>query len=78
MGSGPRLALAGTRASVSDRSVRDCSECQSAGSVTGDFCEVCYADLKEWREGPADLPPAAPGVPPDAGLGAPVTAARSA
>jgi hypothetical protein len=25
----------------------DCPECSSAGSVTKDFCEVCYAELGE-------------------------------
>jgi hypothetical protein len=26
----------------------DCPECQSAGSVSGDICEVCYAELGEF------------------------------
>jgi hypothetical protein len=26
----------------------DCPECSSAGSVTRDFCEVCYTDVGEY------------------------------
>jgi hypothetical protein len=55
---------------VTSPAVRDCTECSSAGSVHGSFCEVCLAD--EWQEAlelnertslppaAADLPPAAP------------------
>ncbi len=27
----------------------DCQECNSAGAVTRDFCEVCYSELGEFR-----------------------------
>jgi hypothetical protein len=34
---------------------RDCPECNSAGSVIRDFCEVCYADQGEFCESEASL-----------------------
>jgi hypothetical protein len=44
----------------------DCPSCRSAGSVTGGFCQVCYADLPaapprddRGTTTAADLPPAA-------------------
>jgi hypothetical protein len=34
---------------------RDCPECNSAGSMIRDFCEVCYADQGEFCESEASL-----------------------
>jgi hypothetical protein len=54
---------------VTERASADCSGCRSAGSVSGGFCQVCYADQAaaepplddHWTTPAADLPPAAGG-----------------
>ena len=35
-----------------DRSLADCPECRTAGSVVEAFCEVCYAEFDEVHEAP--------------------------
>ena len=37
---------------------RDCPECGVTGSVRGDVCEVCYAELDEFVLDPLDSPTA--------------------
>lgn len=34
---------------------RDCPECCSAGSVSREFCEVCYAEIDEYCEPGGDV-----------------------
>jgi hypothetical protein len=54
---------------ASERAAADCPGCRSAGSVSGGFCQVCYADqaaselpLDDHGTSPAaDLPPTAGG-----------------
>lgn len=48
----------------------DCPECSSAGSVTREFCEVCYAEVGEYCEpgGLAPSPAEAATAPPVATL----------
>ena len=60
MSSGDDIAAPGTIKRPGESAAWDCPECGVTASVHDDFCDVCFAELDEFRlESPADVHEAA-------------------